>query len=74
MLDLVFAKDEEVPVTLLYKAYVLRADIAVAMDDLNAATTYIRQAESLSLSDQELEEVAEAAERLDELRTTLEQG
>lgn len=72
VLDLVFAKDEEVPVTLLYKAYVLRADIAVAMDDLNAATTYIRQAESLSLSDQELGEVAEAAERLDELRTTLE--
>lgn len=74
VLDLAFARDEEVSSTLLYKAYVLRADVADAMDDPNAATTYIRQTESLSLSDQELAEAAEATERLEELRTTLRQG
>ncbi|MFC5402658.1 bleomycin resistance protein [Cohnella soli] len=73
VLDLVFSKKEkEVPASLRYWAYVLRADIAIAMDELNVAGTYMNDAEKLPLSDQELEEAAEAAERLKELRVILE--
>lgn len=71
VLDLVFSKPEEVSATLRFQAYVLRADIAVSMDEPDLAKTYIRETESLSLSDQELEEVMEATERLGELKMTL---
>ncbi|MGI2294449.1 bleomycin resistance protein [Paenibacillus sp. GXUN7292] len=74
VLELVFSKTEEVSITLRYKAYVLRADVAISMDELNLAMTFIREAEKLSLSEQELEEVMEATERLDELKMTLGQS
>ncbi|MFX3633173.1 MAG: bleomycin resistance protein [Candidatus Pristimantibacillus sp.] len=71
VLDLIFSKTEEASATLRYKAYVLRADIAVSMDENDLATIFIEKADHLSLSDQELEEVLEATERLDELKVTL---
>lgn len=71
VLDLVFSKSEEVSVSLRYKAYVLRADVAVSMDETDLARNYIQQAEQLSLAEPELEEVREATERLDELKETL---
>ncbi|WP_409344635.1 bleomycin resistance protein [Paenibacillus sp. MBLB4367] len=70
VLDLVFSKREEASVTLRYKAYVLRADIACSMDEINLARTFMKEADHLLLSDQELEEVTEATERLDELKAT----
>ncbi|MFD0713031.1 bleomycin resistance protein [Paenibacillus sp. GCM10027626] len=72
VLDLVLAKADETSVTLGFKAYVLRADIAVSMGEINLAKTFIVQADHISLSDQELEEVKEASERLHELKVTLE--
>lgn len=71
VLDLVLSKTEETSVTLRFKAYVLRADIAASMDEIKLATIYIKEANQLTLSDQELEEVMEAAERLHELKLTL---
>ncbi|QMV42351.1 bleomycin resistance protein [Cohnella cholangitidis] len=67
VLDPVFSKAEEASAALRFKAYVLRADIAVSMDEIDLARTYIIAANNLSLSDQELEEVPEATARLDEL-------
>jgi len=74
VLDLAFSKTEGVPATLRYNAYVLRADVAVAMNELNLAMAFIREAEQLALSDQELEDVVEATERLAELKMTLAQS
>lgn len=71
VLDLVLSKSKDVSATLRYRAYVLRADIAASMDELNLAKTFIQEADQLSLSDQELEEATEATERLDELKAAL---
>ncbi|MBW7475529.1 hypothetical protein K0T92_12280 [Paenibacillus oenotherae] len=71
VLDLVLSKAEEASASLHYKAYVLRADIAVTMDETDLARAFISKAEELTLSDQELAEVPEAIERLDELKATL---
>ncbi|WP_204604992.1 bleomycin resistance protein [Cohnella boryungensis] len=74
VLDLVFSKAEEGSATLRYQAYVLRADVAISMDELNLAMAFIREAEKLSLSEHELEEVVEATGRLNDLNTTLGQS
>ncbi len=69
VLDLVFSKDEEATLTLQFKAFVLRADIAASMDEIELMSSFIEKADSLSLTDAELEEVMEATKRLDELKT-----
>lgn len=74
VLDLVFSKGEEAAATLRFKAFVLRADIAVSMDEPDLAKTYIREAGRVPLSEQELEGAMDAAERLDQLKATLEYG
>ncbi|MCG7410690.1 VOC family protein [Paenibacillus sp. ACRRX] len=71
VLDLVFSKAGEVSAELRYKAYVLRADIAISMDELNLAMTFIKEAGNLALSDQEIKEVMETTQRLAELKMTL---
>ncbi len=71
VLDLVLSKAEEASAILRYKAFVLRADIAVSMDEINLAKAFIQEADQLSLSDQELEGVKEETERLNELKVTL---
>lgn len=71
VLDLVFSKAEEAPVTLRYKAYVLRADVAASVDELHTAKAFIEKAVLLPLSGHELEEVMEAAERLNELKSNM---
>ncbi|WP_438498533.1 bleomycin resistance protein [Paenibacillus sp. IHBB 3054] len=68
VLDLVFSKDEEATLTLQYKAFVLRADIAASMDEIELMSSYIEKVDSLSLTGAELEEVVEATARLDELK------
>ncbi|MED2257755.1 MULTISPECIES: VOC family protein [Brevibacillus] len=68
VLDLVFSKAEEASASLRYKAYVLRADIAASMDEINLARVLMQEAEQLSLSGQEREEVVEATNRLAELK------
>jgi catechol 2,3-dioxygenase-like lactoylglutathione lyase family enzyme len=72
VLDLIFAKEEETSTTIRFKAYVLRADIAVSMDEINLARNFITEADKLSLSEQDLGELSEATERLNELRASLE--
>jgi len=74
VLDLVFSKKEAASVMLRYQAYVLRADIAVLMDEIKLARAFIKEADQLPLSDQELEEVVEATKRLNELKADLEQS
>jgi hypothetical protein len=74
VLDLVFSKAEEASTALRYKAYILRADIAVLMDELTLAKALIGEAGHLSLSDRELEEAREATERLVELKEALGDG
>ncbi|GIP35658.1 hypothetical protein J2TS4_48680 [Paenibacillus sp. J2TS4] len=71
VLDLVLSQAEEASAILRYKAYVLRADIAISMDDLNLARAFMGEADNLPLSDQEIREVTEAAERLNELKAAL---
>ncbi|MEK5236068.1 hypothetical protein NST99_10255 [Paenibacillus sp. FSL L8-0470] len=68
VLDLVFSKVEEATLTLQYKAFVLRADIAASMDEIELMSSFIEKIDSLSLTGAELEEVMEATERLDELK------
>jgi hypothetical protein len=68
VLDLVLSKAEDAPATLRFQAYVLRADIAASMDETNFAKNFIKEADHVSLSDQELEEVRDATERLNELK------
>ncbi|WP_152399761.1 hypothetical protein [Paenibacillus cellulositrophicus] len=72
VLDLALSKAEDVTVTLRYRAYVLRADIAVSMNERDTVRTFIREAERLRLSDTELEEVKEERGKLNELRVDLE--
>ncbi|MBD2862425.1 hypothetical protein [Paenibacillus oceani] len=57
---------------LRFKAYVLRADIAFGMDELDLAARYIREADQVTLSGLELESAWEAAERRNELKAALE--
>jgi predicted house-cleaning NTP pyrophosphatase (Maf/HAM1 superfamily) len=71
VMDLVLSKAKEASAILRYKAFVLRADIAVSMDEINLAKAFINEADQLSLSDQELEGVKEETERLNELKVTL---
>ncbi|MDQ6423607.1 VOC family protein [Paenibacillus sp. LHD-117] len=71
VLDLVLGKNEEASETLLFKAFVLRADIAVSMDEFPVAKAFANKADRLSLTEQALEEVPEAAERLDEVKAAL---
>ncbi|GGF61824.1 hypothetical protein GCM10010912_03710 [Paenibacillus albidus] len=71
VLDLVFSKNEEAASILQYKAFVLRADIASSMDEIELMRSFIQQADHLSLTGSELEEAMEATERLNELKTML---
>ncbi|WP_199617173.1 bleomycin resistance protein [Paenibacillus alkalitolerans] len=70
VLDLVLSKaaGEEVSAILRFKAFVLRADIAASMDEINLAKAFIKEADNL-LPDQDLEGVQEEIERLDELKS-----
>ncbi|WP_342481467.1 hypothetical protein NST07_10025 [Paenibacillus sp. FSL L8-0340] len=70
VLDLVFSKDEEATLTLQYKAFVLRADIAASMDEIELMSSFIEKIDSLSLTGAELEEVVAATARLDELKAS----
>ncbi|MDF2660321.1 MAG: hypothetical protein K0Q94_3112 [Paenibacillus sp.] len=72
VLDLALAEGEDAGAVLRFKAYVLRADIAFGMDELDLAARYIRQANQVTLSDHEFESAREAAERRDELKAALE--
>lgn len=72
VLDLALSKGEDAGAVLRFKAYVLRADIAFGMDELDLAARYIREADQVTLSDLELESVREAAERRNELKAALE--
>jgi len=71
VLDLVLSKPEDASAALRFKACVLRADIAAALDETALTRKYIHEAERLSLSSGQLEEAAEAAERLQELKDTV---
>lgn len=70
VLDLVLGKSAEASAPLRYKAFVLRADIAVSMDDPQLAKRYIGEAERLPLSAEEREEASAAADRLEELKSS----
>ena len=74
VLDLVFSKAAEASASLRYQAYVLRSDIAVAMDEINHARVFMQEAEPLMLSGEEREEVVEATKRLVELKGALGHG
>jgi len=71
VLDLGLSTNEDAPAALRYKAYVLRADIAVAMDEIALAQKYIDEAERLAASNHPLEGASEAVERLQELKETV---
>ncbi|MBD2871695.1 bleomycin resistance protein [Paenibacillus arenilitoris] len=72
VLDHVLPKAEEASATLRYRAYVLRADIAVSMEEWAIAGTYVQEANRMTLSDTELGEVAEQFEKVKELRDAIE--
>jgi len=70
VLDLVLSKPAEASKKLLYKAFVLRADIAGEMDEKNLVEYYVKEADQLSLTEQELEELVHETKRLVELIST----
>ncbi len=70
VLDLALGKSAEVSAPLRYKAFVLRADIAFSMDDLQLAKRYIGEAGRLPLSAEEREKASAAADRLEELKSS----
>ncbi len=74
VLDLGFAKAGEESSALCFQACVLRADIAVSMNDWELAVTFVQKAESLPQNDPGQEDVSEAAYRLLELKMILERG
>lgn len=76
VLDLVLSGTEEVPLSLRYRAVILRADIAHLLDQNEAALSFIDKVSQISLSHISLsaEEhllVQEAAKRLEELKAAL---
>lgn len=71
VLDHALNQTEEASASLRYQACVLRADIAISMDDPQLARKYIGEAERQPLSVQELEASAAASERLEELKSSL---
>lgn len=71
VLDLLLSKSHDASASLLYRAYVLRADIAVSMDEWTIANIFVQEADRLSLSHSERGEVAEELQRLEELREAL---
>ncbi|HZG17507.1 MAG TPA: VOC family protein [Candidatus Bathyarchaeia archaeon] len=70
VLDLVLSNAEEASRILLYKAFILRADIAGEMDEKNLVEYYVKEADQLSLTEQELEGLINETKRLDELKST----
>ncbi|WP_042160912.1 bleomycin resistance protein [Paenibacillus gorillae] len=69
VLDLGLKNTEDAAVEARFKAYVLRADIAFTMDDMELAKKFFNNAVQLKLTDQTL--VGDAIERLDELKVSL---
>ncbi|SFF04525.1 hypothetical protein SAMN04487969_11265 [Paenibacillus algorifonticola] len=72
VLDLVLPKAEEASASLRYRAYVLRADIAVSMDERAIVNTFVQEADRMSLSDTVPGDATEEYEKLKELRAYLE--
>lgn len=71
VLDLALPKAEGEPAALRYRAYVLRADIAISMDEWDKANAFVQKAERMSLSDAEREAVTEEFKRLKDIQAHL---
>lgn len=67
ILDIAFAKKEPVTTVLRLNALVLRADVAIEMDDLSLAQLYLAEARQLSLTEEDHQEAATALLRAEEL-------
>lgn len=74
VLDKLLASDKEVAITLSYKALILRADLAISVDDTDLAKQLLSQAKQLTLTDRELEQVRDDTDKMNELLESLERG
>ncbi|XID94972.1 hypothetical protein ACF3MZ_10845 [Paenibacillaceae bacterium WGS1546] len=71
VLDAAFAKHTEAPSILRFKALVLRADVATALDDHNTATKVLHEAKQVPLTDSEQEAVEETRKRMLEIEIAM---
>lgn len=74
VLDLVLSKAQDASSLLHFRAYVLRADIAVAMEEWSIVNHFVQKTDQISLSDSELIEKVTEEEfiRLKEIKKLLE--
>lgn len=72
VLDKMLSSDKEVSNELLYKALILRADLAFSSEDNENAKKLLTQAKQLPLTNQELDQVNDETKKMNELLETLE--
>lgn len=69
-LDQALQRAADEPDVTRFRAFVLRADIAVALEDDAMRQAYVRAAQSITLGEDEVAEAGEEIERLEELAAT----
>jgi hypothetical protein len=67
ILELALIKSEAEPDAVRFRAYVLRADVAVMLDDAETLEQYVLAAQKMQLTETEKLELIEEIERLREL-------